>query len=253
MTSDDSGTMDRLINQQVEQQGLIMGFWENVLKMGRDKLTAQYVRSRVELLDKYWDRFTSVHMQILAYKGARKTDYYEQFVKTEDSYVTIRAKLQDLLAPSIAKSGGAAAAAPPPNEPSTLALMQQMLLPKTELPKFSGAQRDWEGFKDLYVSLVHDVKGISSSQKLQLLRGSLTGEAARCIAGCETNDAGYHAAWESLVAFYDAKRDIQTFHILALIRLPVMTKPSAQGIKQMICSLKQAVRAFESLKRPVEH
>lgn len=126
-----------------------------------------------------------------------------------------------------------------------------MLVPKTEIPKFSGQKRDWEGFREL-TSLVHDVKGITTTQKLQLLRSSLTGDAACCIQGFETNDAGYQASWDALVEQYDAKRDIEAYHMRVLIRLPALTKPSVVAIRKMISISKQASRAFRNLKRPVD-
>lgn len=226
--------MDKLIRKQTEQQRCIVRFWENTLKAGKDKFTAAYIKNRSDILDRYWSTFESTHMEIMLLDGVTDTDYYknDQFPLVEESYASARTHLLETLPANT--TAVAIRDAKPAIESGTMALMQQMLLPKSELPKFSGDQRDWEGYRDLFTSSVHDIEGVSSSKKFQLLRSSLTDEAARCIAGFETTDAGYQAAWEALTSHYDNKREVLLFHQRAVIRIPVMTKPSAPAIKSMI-------------------
>lgn len=230
--------LKRLINKQTNTHRFIERFWENLQKAGKDKLTPPYLKTRLDLLDSYWATIQSTHMNILDHEEAANSEYClgEQIDKFEESYVTARSRIQNLLRPDEPKAVKLHKAGD--NKPTAAALMQQMLIPKTEIPKFSGQKRDWEGFRDLYTSLVHDVKGISTTQKLQLLRSSLTGEAAHCIQGFETNDAGYQASWDALVEQYDAKRDIEAYHMRALIRLPAATKPSAAAIRKIISTTK---------------
>lgn len=114
--------------------------------------------SKLEVLDKYWNRFEDTYQEIAICDGAMNSEYYrsDQFSITEENYIEARTRIKE----EITKGLQAGQAADLSNhEPSSLALMQQMQVPKVEIPKFSGQRRDWEGFRDLYISLVHDIRG----------------------------------------------------------------------------------------------
>lgn len=100
-------------------------------------------------------------------------------------------------------------------EPS--AVLKQIQLPKINLPTFNGDQLAWEGFRDLFKSLVHDVVGLAPTQKLQYLKSSLTWEAAAVVASIEISSDGYALAWDELVARYDNRRVLLATHMRALL------------------------------------
>lgn len=167
--------MENLIKRQAEPQRQIGRFWENLLKTGKDKRTQAYLTSRLEVLEKYWTNFETTHQEIALCERALQSDYYQsdQFSITEEKYIEVKSLIKEVT--NGLRVGEAVDRST--NEPSPLALMQQMQMPKAELPKFSGQQRDWEGFRDSFISLVHDIREVPGSHKMQLLRASLTDEA----------------------------------------------------------------------------
>ncbi|XP_011171899.2 uncharacterized protein LOC105204508 [Solenopsis invicta] len=161
--------LDRTIKQQVVLAGYISRMWINLQKLGQAKITAYEVSSRLARLDDYWKRYQDVHFEIAADPEADKTNYVKDdyFTKTEEEYFDMR-KVEER---------------PGPSSTAVAPVLKQMQLPKLELPKFSGDQLEWEGFRNLFRSLVHDVTGVPKVQKLQYLMGCLTGEAAEVVAG----------------------------------------------------------------------
>jgi hypothetical protein len=51
----------------------------------------------------------------------------------------------------------------------SIAMANIAKLPRINLPSFFGRYEDWESFKDLFSSLVHDVASLPDSTKLQFL------------------------------------------------------------------------------------
>lgn len=251
--------MDKLIRRQSESHRLISKFLDHTQRYAKDGFTLTYLRHRLALIDRYWNAFESLHTEIVQTDNWLTTEYCtsDQYHQTDECYSIIRSLIQE----EIDKRANepVAAANNPANpgtssetaEPTTASLIEQILVPKAELPKFSGQQRDWESYRVLYVALVHDKIGIAASHKLQLLRASLTGKALSCIVGFESTAAGYQSAWEALTANYDDPEEILLFHINSILRLLKLTKPLATAIKRMISTVKQAIRACQNLKRPV--
>ncbi|KAG8239391.1 hypothetical protein J437_LFUL019059 [Ladona fulva] len=51
---------------------------------------------------------------------------------------------------------------------------QRCSLPKIKIPQFSGAFTDWEAFRDLFKSIVHDREDISPTEKFSYLKTALS-------------------------------------------------------------------------------
>ncbi|XP_011884107.1 PREDICTED: uncharacterized protein LOC105571251 [Vollenhovia emeryi] len=130
--------------------------------------------------------------------------------------------------------------------------MRQIQLPKISLPTFSGGQLEWEGFRDLFRSLVGDVTDLPPVQKLQYLKASLTGEAAAIVASVELNDKGYELAWTELTSRYNNKRVLLSTHMRAFLNSAAIAKPCSTEIKRLISDALRARRAFASLERPTD-
>ncbi|XP_011170485.2 uncharacterized protein LOC105203396 [Solenopsis invicta] len=249
--------LDRTIKQQVVLAGYISRMWVNLQKLGQAKITAYEVSSRLARLDDYWRRYQDVHFKIAADPEADRTDYIKNdyFTTTEEEYFGMRSKLNDLFV-HLSRAGAALEVqrpwSPGPSSTAVAPVLRQMQLPKLELSKFSGDQLEWEGFRNLFRSLVHDVTGVPKVQKLQYLMGCLTGEAAEVVAGVPLTDGAYDGAWQDLMVRYDNPRVLLCAHMRHLISCPAAGKSSAGEIKRLLGVLNQARRAFASLGRPVE-
>lgn len=92
----------KLINKQNTTHRFIERFLENLQKAGKDKLTPAYLKTRLGLLDSYWDSIQSTHVDILGHEEAAASDYCttEQIEIIEECYVTTRSRIQSLLNPT---------------------------------------------------------------------------------------------------------------------------------------------------------
>ncbi|XP_018377662.1 PREDICTED: uncharacterized protein LOC108770525 [Trachymyrmex cornetzi] len=123
-------------------------------------------------------------------------------------------------------------------------------LPKLDLPKFSGKYDEWYPFFDSFNSLIHINASLSDVQKLQYLRASLTGDAAKIISALEISDPNYQVAWAILKERYDNRREIVQSHIKAIFELPSMAKENITELRQIVDGATRHIHALQVLKRP---
>nr|XP_012215482.1 PREDICTED: uncharacterized protein LOC105667925 [Linepithema humile] len=241
--------MDTLIRQQMSLSGYIARMWTNLQKLGQARITELEIKTRLERLDDYWRQFQSTHFQLLQYDELSQHEYSTRdiFTISEENYFLVRNKFLTALLPMQSRER-ANDASPTAASP----LIRQMQLPKLNLPKFSGEQLGWESFRDLFRSLVHEVSDIPPVQKLQYLRGCLAGEAEEIAANLPLTDAAYQGAWNDLVARYDNQRILLFVHMRNVLSCPNVAKSSPSEIKRLLATVNQSIRAFTSLKRPVD-
>ncbi|XP_046145368.1 uncharacterized protein LOC123988660 [Osmia bicornis bicornis] len=234
-----------LLREQEEVAGWIQRFWANVCKLGKDKLTGAVLEQRQGLLNRYWDTFLSGHRQLMRCMEASSSLYVKEdaFSVTEEAYLDaasmISHHLKELQSPG-----------PSQSQPSNPAPTPHPQLPKIELPKFSGDPLQWESFRDLFKSLVHDVSHLPDVQKLLYLKYSLTGEAAEVIRNTPT-DSGFKGAWEDLEARYGNFCLLSFSHHRALLSCPPALQQSAGELKRLLDTFRQAIRAYVALRKPV--
>lgn len=82
----------------------------------------------------------------------------------------------------------------------------RVVLPKIQLPTYSGQYEEWLSFHDLFNTLVHSNAALSNVQKLHYLKTSLSGEAASILKHIQVTDTNYEQAWNILKARYGNKR-----------------------------------------------
>lgn len=232
------------LKKQMTTKGYIERFWDNLMKVGKEKLTKQYLEVRLALLETYWTRFEDCHYDLIGREGDDIKEYIEKdmFTTTEEYYISIKTRIKAKLDKASASKADQATA-----------FLKQIQLPKISLPTFSGDQLAWETFRDLFKSLVDEVPDLAPVQKLQYLKASLTEEAASVVANLELTDKGYTTAWTELNTRYDNKRVLLATYMRAFINSAVINKASPSELKRIISLALQARRSFESLGRPVEH
>jgi len=95
---------------------------------------------------------------------------------------------------------------PSPSNSAVAEHFSNIKLPKLELSKFFGNYEEWFPFFDAFNSLIHVNASLSNVQRLQYLRSSVTGDAAKIISALEISGANYEVAWNLLRERYDNKR-----------------------------------------------
>ncbi|XP_036147491.1 uncharacterized protein LOC118647197 [Monomorium pharaonis] len=238
--------MDIKLKRLAVTKGYIDRFWENLLKVGKDKATQAYLKARLALLEDYWRRYEEGHYDLVGSKDAEVEAYFnsDAYSTTEDNYVLFKSRVNALIKDDSPASG---------RDASVVSFAKQIQLPKLDLPSFSGDPLAWESYRDLFLSLVGDVPDLAPVQKLQYLKTTLSGEAAEAVANMEMTSAGFDLAWSELKSRYDNRRVLLASHMRAFLGSPAVTRPSPAELKRLSSSVMRVRRSFESLGRPVAH
>ncbi|KMQ90480.1 hypothetical protein RF55_9769 [Lasius niger] len=80
-------------------KGYIDRFWKNLIKVGKDKITLQYLKARLALLEDYWRRFEAAHYDLLELDDQAIGDYLRRdlYADTENNYIAVKARITGLL------------------------------------------------------------------------------------------------------------------------------------------------------------
>jgi len=90
--------MEELSSDQIVNIGLIQRFWDNLKKVGKNKMTVEYLLARSNLLKNYWTQVLQNHGDLLR-EGINTTGYMKNdvFAEAEHHYImTNRSPLIDL-------------------------------------------------------------------------------------------------------------------------------------------------------------
>ena len=195
-------------------------------------VTADYLDSRVKILDDYWLEFRDRHNLLLTHLNTLKEQDY--FVKDEFSRISIayssgRAKLVKRFEEIIKIAQPEVAAQPVLANPTKRSFI------KMSPPTFSGLHQDWDTFKELFCSVIKDDSSISDVEKMQhLVNGLHGGSAEAVLKGLKITAANLDVAWDKLVRRYDnSKIKLHTYFDL-LINAPPMVEKSISELMRIL-------------------
>jgi hypothetical protein len=98
-----------------------------------------------------------------------------------------------------------------PAPPTPTSVHGPSMLPKPTLPSFSGSYQDWQSFSDMFIATFHTNTSLKGVQKLQYLKGCVTGDAAILVNNFPVTEASYNEAWNVLQDRYENEREIVNF------------------------------------------
>lgn len=148
----------------IAQQGLLERIEDAALTI-RETPVAESTDGKIAscfgVLDRYWSHLENNHVELPMSAVPRDHRYFTEndFAQAERSYIETQARFFDLqssLHPTPIRSG------PPADGQSRGATRLSRI---TILP-FSGRREDWESFRDLFRSLIHDDPILSDVDKL---------------------------------------------------------------------------------------
>ncbi|XP_029341258.1 uncharacterized protein LOC103311969 [Acyrthosiphon pisum] len=120
--------------------------------------------------------------------------------------------------------------------------------PTRKFPTFSGLLTEWQGFEDLFTSILsHAPADLSDVERFEILKTSLEGEALTLIAHIPLTSANYQKAWEVLRSRYGNKRDLARIHLDALLSPHTVKANDASSIKTLITSIQEHTAALDNL------
>lgn len=265
--------------------------------------TIEEVQTRMDYLNEAFDRFVNNH-QILVQRDLdageinNAQEQRDLFERTEENYLTTRARLQNQLhqlyqidqqqpgndneeldvpnderesitnndneldTPSEIDSNPAREMAvnePPTTEGSQFAkLVERMCMSmankkENSWGKYDGDLSKWQGFHDAFKAAVHDDDLIAPTFKLQFLKSSLEGRAAREFGEWPGGNDNYYLAWEWLKTQNQQDYTTSKTILWRLMSFVKMDRASGGAI-QKLCTITQGViRQLQAMRFPVKH
>lgn len=244
--------MESIINVQRELQKSIDKGFINFKKSPKDRITLEYIETRLENLERDWQLFYKNNTKLNAdYKRAEietssyvTEDFYD---KTEDSYIMYKSCMKTernkLLAQNIVQTNVKVKETVEGESSSSF-----VKLPKISIPIFSGKYSEWPTFRDLFTSLVDTNKNIDNVQKLHYLKGHLTGEAEQLIRHTPITAANYTQCWDLLEKRYNNKRYLANCVLKRLFGQKRLNFESASGLKELLDTTTDCLGTLKNLK-----
>ncbi|CAI6348314.1 unnamed protein product [Macrosiphum euphorbiae] len=149
---------------------------------------------------------------------------------------------------SLSKSNNSASNNTVLNQSSGINNLSMFQLPKRKLPTFSGNIVEWQGFEDLFPSILSHAPELSDVEKFELLKTSLEGEALSLISHLALTSANYQSAWDLLRMRYGNKRDLARIHLDALLQPPEVKWNDSSSIKTAITTILEHTSALDNLE-----
>ncbi|KAL0821359.1 hypothetical protein ABMA28_005948 [Loxostege sticticalis] len=243
--------MDSIINLQRELQKAIGKAVTNYNKSPKDRITPEYLETRLENLDRDWQSFHSNHSKL--YQTCKideisASSYHtdEVYDHTEDTYIqgsTMKAELNRLLILRTDRS----ACVKSTNSGESKSNSSFVKLPKISIPTFSGNYSEWPTFRDLFVSLVDKNSSLDNVQKLHYLKGQLSGEAEQLIRHTPITADNYDQCWDLLVKRYNNKRYLANCILKKLFSQKRLNFESASGLKELLDNTSECLSSLNNL------
>lgn len=120
--------------------------------------------------------------------------------------------------------------------------------------KFDGNERMWSGFRDRFIAAVHNNDKIEPSFKFQHLQDSLSGDAAKTLAGWQLSNDCYVEAWDRLNEVYNKKYTIRRSHLRHFLQMKQIQAPATRDDLQGLSNAShEMIRQLRAEGLPVDH
>lgn len=224
----------------------------NYKKTPKERITASYLKARLEGLEVLIARFISKHEELVMEHGGDKlsgTSYMknESFEIGFETYMAYKGEITKMLSaePESRPTGSGL-----PGESSSKDSV--LKLPKINIPVFSGKYSEFMSFKDLFLSLIHRNSSLDDVQRLHFLKTQVKGEAEQLIRHIPITGANYKKCWELLTSRYENKRFLCNAILKRLFGQRTMNGESAQALKELLDNTSDCVHELKNLGIAVE-
>lgn len=238
--------MESIIKIQKVLQANIFKGQSNFKKSPKARITEQYLETRLEVLEGYWQQFEQNHYKLLSFVDEETMDnepYFESntYENVEEKYIDYKSELKMNLTEIAANRE------PIRNEASTSKQTASLKLPKIILPVFSGKYLEWPTFHDLFNSMIHQSDSLANVQKLHYLKSHLTGEAEQLLRHIPITEANYISCWTLLKKRYNNKRYIANCILTRLVNQKALSTESANGVKLLLDTTTDCLNALSNI------
>lgn len=240
--------MESLLNFQDDLSTRIGKARVNFKKSPKERLTEDYIASRLDSLEKLWAEFRQGHKDVMQKFDPKllKNETYitgDVYENTEEEFTCYMCELKVALAKFKSSSSDKIHA----NNDSSSRKSTFVKLPKISIPVFSGKYTEWTTFRDLFVSMIHNNDTLDSVQKLQYLKGYLSGEAEQLIRYIPVSEANYIQCWEQLEERYNNKKYLSHCILKRFLSQKNATTESASFLRELMDTSSDCLNALSNL------
>lgn len=213
------------------------------LDKNKDKiLDIQEYEVREEALNLSYEKFCEAQDEIELVDSHPDDDLLQR-EEVESLYLSLRAEIKKYILKSISQNISSVH-----KNPSSF---NNSKMPEIVIEKFSGDQKNWASFFDIFSALVLKNDCLDDVQKLIYLKSSLKGEALRLIDTLSLKSENLATALNILKDRYQNKLATIYAHIKGLVELPSLNKGSPSSLRDFIVNIKQNTESLKNLSVPV--
>ncbi|XP_037518223.1 uncharacterized protein LOC119395000 [Rhipicephalus sanguineus] len=107
----------------------------------------------------------------------------------------------------------------------------RVALPKLQVPVFSGENREWQGFWELYEATIHTHPDLTGIEKFKYLKTYLAGAAKRAIEGISLTEANYNIAVKFRTGCLESLGMLSSEYAVVLHRVLMRSLPEDLAIQ----------------------
>lgn len=180
-------------------------------------------RTQLEMLKEAWGEFRTCYFSLTSQDYQLHCNYAELQTK----YVECVGKLNEL----------------DDNNNNDTAQM-----PKIKIPEFGGDMLEWPAFIGLFDKIVHTKSNIDNAIKIQYLKTSLKGEAAKLVSHVAPTADNYETCYDILQRRYNNKVVILGKLFDAILEMPKQNSESYTSLKNLYDTTFESIMAIKNLK-----
>lgn len=213
--------------------------------------------TRLDVLEANWlkfdkdnDRICDSKLEILNELPYITKDWYSV---AQEAYIVNKAKMLKLLSKITVNDHHNTSNQSNDISTNSSGLKQQPILPKINLPSFSGDYQSWKSFSDLFTSLIIENFDLAPVAKMHYLKNCLTKEAAHIVSNLQVSGENFNVAWEKLKTRFENKRVLINKHLDDVFKLKPVNKKSSKNLSTLISVVNESLGCLKSLGSPTEY
>ncbi|GAB0089833.1 hypothetical protein DMENIID0001_044500 [Sergentomyia squamirostris] len=120
-------------------------------------------------------------------------------------------------------------------------------LPAIQIKRFSGEEKDWPLFIELFTSVFHDNPTLSNVQKMQYLLSYLEAQPKKLICHLALTHSNYASALSILKARYENKRQMVSTYVNSIVQFKRLTTGSSEDILKLHDCVNSCLAGLQNL------
>lgn len=241
--------MEILIERQFSLMSRISNGYTNFKKVAKANQTKGCAESRLETLDKNWEKFEKNHDELMTFDEIIQEAYTKNdtFSLVEESYLIAKGNFKDFINQCPENRTNAQQK----GERSSSGDREDGKLRQLELPKFKGDFQEWPRFKELFNQMITSRKNMSNIYKLKYLIESLEGEPAELIKTVPISGDQFETAFQVLKENYENNRLLVNHLLSSLMDVQPVRAETSTEIRRILTATSNILQSLETLKRPI--